>query len=123
MHATNLRLTLVSVVSAGLLLLSGEPAWSESNHDDFASVEVIATDELQDVRGRDGDTVVVVQNNQTQSASISDTSFDVGGDINNGSIQFEAGALENFNGIGLFNNVSGNGNAIDAAIGVNVYLR
>lgn len=122
MHTLNQRMILVSLVVGGVLLLDGNPAWSEQG-DDFASVDVIAVEELEQVRGRDRDTIVVLENNQTQSATISDTSFDVGGDINNGSIQFDAGALENFNGIGLFNNVSGNGNAIDAAIGVNVYLQ
>lgn len=122
MHTMNLRLMLVSFVVGGVLLLAGDPVWSEQS-DAFVSVDVIAVDEMEEVRGRDRDTVVVLQNNQTQSASISDTSFDVGGDINNGSIQFDAGALENFNGIGMFNNVSGNGNAIDAAIGVNIYLQ
>lgn len=122
MRTTNLRLTFVSVVLAGLLLLAGDPAWSEGS-EDFASVDVIAVEELEKVRGRDRDTIVVQQNNQTQTANITDTSFDVGGDMNNGSIQFDTGALDNFNGIGLFNNVSGNGNAIDAAIGVNVYLQ
>ncbi len=122
MHTMNPRMIFVSLVVGGVLLLNGDPVWSEQG-DDFASIDVIAVDELEEVRGRDGNTIVVLENNQTQSATISDTSFDVGGDINNGSIQFDAGALENFNGIGLFNNVSGNGNAIDAAIGVNVYLR
>ncbi len=122
MYTMNLRLMLVSIVVGGVLLLAGDPVWSEQS-DAFTSVDVIAVDEMEEVRGRDRDTVVVLQNNQTQSASISDTSFDVGGDIKNGSIQFDTGALENFNGIGLFNNVSGNGNAIDAAIGVNIYLQ
>lgn len=121
MHATNLRLTLMSVVLAGLLLLSGKPAWSEGN-DDFASAEVIATDELQDVRGRDRDTIVTLQNNQTQTANITDTSFSAE-QINSGDIQLDSKALENFSGIGLFNFNTGNGNAIDAAIGVNIYLQ
>ena len=121
MQTINSRLMLLTCVLAGLLLLAGDPAWSE-DVDDFASVDVIATDELQEVSGRDRDTIVTLQNNQTQSANITDTSFSAD-QINSGGIQLDSRALDNFNGVGLFNFVTGNGNAIDAAIGVNVYLQ
>lgn len=120
MQTIKLRLTSVSFVLAGLLLLVGTPASAED--DDFASVAVMAAEELNEVRGRDRDTIVVLQNNQTQSANISETSFNAD-QINSGAVQLDSHALDNFNGVGLFNFVTGNGNAIDAAIGVNVYLQ
>lgn len=120
MQTINLRLMLVSLVLAAVFLLGGDPAWSAD--DDFASVDVIAVEELNEVRGRDRDTIVVLQNNQTQSANITDTSFNAD-QINSGAVQLDSHALDNFNGVGLFNFVTGNGNAIDAAIGVNVYLQ
>ena len=74
------------------------------------------------MRRRDGNSIVTVQSNQDLSATISGTSFNAG-EINSGTVQLEQGPLDNFNGVGLFNFVTGNGNAIDAAIGVNIYLQ
>ncbi len=120
MQTIKLRLTSVSFVLAGLFLLVNTSA--SAADDDFASVAVMAAEELNEVRGRDRDTIVVLQNNQTQSANISETSFNAD-QINSGAVQLDSHALDNFNGVGLFNFVTGNGNAIDAAIGVNVYLQ
>jgi len=107
-------------VVLGLLLLSVGPAWGQA--DTLEQLAPIDPQELATERGRDGNSIVTVQSNQTLSATISETSFTAGA-INSGPVQLENGALDNFNGVGLFNFVTGNGNAIDAAIGVNIYLQ
>jgi hypothetical protein len=103
-----------------LLLISAESTLAQS--DAFEQLSPIDAQELSEVRGRDGNSIVTVQSNQTLSATISETTFTAGA-INSGPVQLENGALDNFNGVGLFNFVTGNGNAIDAAIGVNIYLQ
>ena len=102
----------------GFLLLT-TATFSEA--DEFDQLQSIDPQELAAQRGRDSNSRVTVQNNQTLSAIISDTAF-TAGEINSGSVQLESGALNNFSGVGLFNFVTGNGNAIDAAIGINIYL-
>jgi hypothetical protein len=103
----------------GLLFSAAAPL---GRADEFEQLSPIGAQELSEVRGRDGDSIVTVQSNQTLSATISETTFTAGA-INSGPVQLENGALDNFNGVGLFNFVTGNGNAIDAAIGVNIYLQ
>lgn len=105
----------------GLLLLLSAAA-SSGQDDAFEQLTPIDAQELSTVRGRDGNSIVTVQSHQNLSATISETTFNAG-EINSGTVQLERGALDNFNGVGLFNFVTGNGNAIDAAIGVNIYLQ
>ncbi len=93
----------------GFLLLT-TATFSEA--DEFDQLQSIDPQELAAQRGRDSNSRVTVQNNQTLSAIISDTAF-TAGEINSGSVQLESGALNNFSGVGLFNFVTGNGNAID----------
>ena len=109
----------------GLLLLApigvtlGE---TPDQTDEFEQLAPIEAQELGTIRGRDGESIVIVQSNQNLTATISDTAF-TANEINSGPVQLESGALQDFNGVGLFNFVTGNGNAIDAAIGVNIYLQ
>jgi hypothetical protein len=108
---------LLLLVSAGTTL-----GQSLDQPDEFAQMAPIDAQELAAERGRDGDSMVIVQSNQKLSATITDTAF-TANQINSGPVQLENGALKDFNGVGLFNFVTGNGNAIDAAIGVNIYLQ
>jgi hypothetical protein len=108
--------------TAALVGLLFSAAATVGQSDEFEQWSPIGAQELSEVRGRDGDSIVTVQSNQTLSATISETTFTAGA-INSGPVQLETGALDNFNGVGLFNFVTGNGNAIDAAIGVNIYLQ
>lgn len=90
--------------------------------DELAGLSPIDPQELAEQRGRDGDSIVIVQSNQNLTATINDTAFNAN-EINSGPVQLDSGALQGFSGVGLFNFVTGNGNAIDAAIGVNIYLQ
>jgi hypothetical protein len=112
-------------VLAGLLLIvpvATTLGQALDQSDELAQLSPIDSEELATVRGRDGDSLVIVQSNQTLTATISETAFNAN-EINSGPVQLDSGALEGFNGVGLFNFVTGNGNAIDAAIGVNIYLQ
>jgi hypothetical protein len=115
----SLRVGTATIVTL-LLLLSAEASLGQN--DEFDQLSPLDPQELSTVRGRDGNSIVTVQSNQSLSATISETTF-TAGQINSGPVQLEDGALDNFNGVGLFNFVTGNGNAIDAAIGVNIYLQ
>ena len=119
----NIRIGLRVLV--GLLLLAPVGATlgeTLDQTDEFEQLAPIEAQELGTIRGRDGDSIVIVQSNQNLTATISDTAF-TANEINSGPVQLESGALQDFNGVGLFNFVTGNGNAIDAAIGVNIYLQ
>lgn len=109
----------IAALVSSLLLPAGAGL---AQTDELEQLTPIDAQELSTVRGRDGNSFVTVQSNQNLSATISETTFTVG-QMNSGQVQLEKGALDNFNGVGLFNFVTGNGNAIDAAIGVNIYLQ
>lgn len=81
------------------------------------SLTVANTAELDALRGMNGDTRIRVETNQELNASVTGSSF-TAGTITGGSVTFAENALENFSGIGLFNVVTGNNNAVDSAIGV-----
>lgn len=88
----------------------------------FAGLAVIEADELGKLRGGDFDTVTTVQSIQELGATVVGGQF-VANILANGAITIQERALENFSGVGLFVNNTGNGNAIDAALGVTFHLQ
>jgi hypothetical protein len=97
-------------------------AEEQASEDSFLDSATIPAADLEALRGGDFDVTTTVQNIQDQQATV------IGGEFNahtiaNGSITFEEHALNNFRGVGLFMNNTGNGNAIDAALGVTFYLQ
>ena len=115
--------TTVYLVAIGALLLfgtsrAGEPVAVEN----FDDLSVIETDSLDELRGRDGDTSITVSSNQTLQATVTGSEF-TAGTINSGSVSFGENAIGNFSGIGLFNIVTGNNNAVDTALGVSFHLQ
>ena len=113
----------VCLVAIGALLLFGtsradEPVVAEN----FDDLSVIETDSLDELRGRDGDTSITVSSNQTLQAIVTGSEFNAG-TINSGSVSFGENAIGNFSGIGLFNIVTGNNNAVDTALGVSFNLQ
>ena len=88
------------------------------------ALSVVATGTLADVRGgavepRD---IVNVQSIQTLRSEVNGNAFQAGQTVS-GSVTFASDALGDFRGVGLFNIVTGNLNAVDAAIGVTFNLR
>ena len=113
----------VYLVAIGALLLFGtsraeEPVAVEN----FDDLSVIETDSLDELRGRDGDTSITVSSNQTLEAMVTGSEFNAG-TINSGGVSFGENAIGNFSGIGLFNIVTGNNNAVDTALGVSFHLQ
>jgi hypothetical protein len=115
--------TKLCLVAIGALLVFGtghadEPLALE----DFAGLTIIDHENLDTLRGRDGDTSITVASNQTLEAMITGSEFSVG-TVNSGGVSFGADAIGNFSGIGLFNIVTGSNNAVDTALGVSFNLQ
>jgi hypothetical protein len=88
----------------------------------FPELPVADASELDALRGMNGDTRINVQSTQQLEATVSGSSF-TAGTINGGSVTFAEHSLDNFSGIGLFNVVTGNNNAVDSAVGVTFNLQ
>lgn len=105
-------------------LLTGSTVWADDT-DPFAALthsELIETDSLDDLRGRDsGATITTVQSDQHLQATITDSSFSAEV-MNTGAITIAPHALDHFEGIGVFNIFTGHNNAVDAAVGVSIFI-
>lgn len=88
----------------------------------FPELSVADTTELDALRGMNGNTRISVQSTQDLDATVTGSSFSAG-TINGGSVTFAEHSLDNFSGIGLFNVVTGNNNAVDSAVGVTFNLQ
>ena len=112
------------VLCVAMPLLSITSVWAD-DIDPFAALtnlEPIATETLNDLRGREsGAVITTVQSNQQLQATITDSTFtaDV---MNTGSITIAPHALDHFEGIGVFNIFTGHNNAVDAAVGVSIFI-
>ena len=87
----------------------------------FGDVGVVDSTQMGELRGREGRLSVTVATDQELTASV------VGGAITadnftTGGVTFGENAFDNFGGVGLVNVVTGNNNAIEAAIGVTFNL-
>lgn len=90
--------------------------------DAFAGLPVSRSPEMDALRGQDGDTRITVQSTQDLSASVTGSTFNVG-TLNSGAVSIGEHALDNFSGVGLFNIVTGNNNAVNAGIGITFNLQ
>jgi hypothetical protein len=116
------RVTVFLVVIAALLAFGNCRAAEPVAGEDFAGLSVIENDNLDTLRGRDGDTSITVSSNQTLEAMITGSEFNAG-TVNSGGVSFGEGSIGTFSGIGLFNIVTGNNNAVDTALGVSFNLQ
>ena len=87
----------------------------------FGEAGVVNLEQLSDLRGREGGMSVTVATDQDLNAAV------VGGAITadnftTGGVSFGENAFDNFGGVGLVNVVTGNNNAVEAAIGVTFNL-
>lgn len=87
----------------------------------FGDVGIVDAEQMGALRGREGGTSITVATDQDLNASV------VGGAITadtftTGGVSFGENAFDNFGGVGLVNVVTGNNNAIEAAIGVTFNL-
>lgn len=119
------------VMAGGLMLFVMAAAQAEeatpSDAGGFGRLESLPVRALDQTRGRDGVNVhleqVQVQSVQEMEAISAGSSFQViNGDMATGNITFESGSMGHYSGTGIFNNVTGNANAINNAIGISVYI-
>ncbi|RDE19088.1 hypothetical protein DV711_15980 [Motiliproteus coralliicola] len=75
--------------------------------------------ELASLNGRDN--LTNVQSIQELDATVSNSSF-TAETIMSGAITIEQHALDNFEGVGMFNIFTGNNNAVNSAVGISIYL-
>ncbi|MBI5040605.1 MAG: hypothetical protein HZB57_05225 [Gammaproteobacteria bacterium] len=116
----NLRLPWISGIFLGLYLTIGNS--HAQAQDEFTGLSVSQPTELDDLRGQSSNTQITVQSNQDLSASVTGSTFTVG-TLNSGSVTIAEHALDGFSGVGVFNIVTGNNNAVNAAIGVTFNLQ
>ena len=83
------------------------------------TLQTLEMEQLDNLRGRNAQTNV--QSIQELDATVSNSSFAVD-TMTTGGITIEQHALENFKGIGVFNIFTGHNNAVDAAVGISVFL-
>lgn len=113
-----------------LLITLGMPSSQASENpvqqaEGFAALEQMDLQALEQARAREGQMIVnfnSVQSVQKMKATVTGTSFDVGGDMTSGNISFAPDALGNYNGTGIFSAVTGNGNSINNAVGISVFI-
>lgn len=115
------------LIRSGILLglclaVMGSPHAQDQDQDEFSGLPVSATPELDSLRGQSGNTQITVQSNQDLNASVTGSSFNVG-TLNSGAVSIGEHALDNFSGVGLFNIVTGNNNAVNAGIGITFNLQ
>ena len=89
------------------------------------SLQAIDLGQLDDLRGRANVTTITdtttVSSHQNLEASITGSLFS-SGEIDSGTINIGEQALDHFNGIGVFNMLTGNNNAVNATVGVSIYI-
>ncbi|EPC00716.1 hypothetical protein L861_13060 [Litchfieldella anticariensis FP35 = DSM 16096] len=119
---SNLRRSLTGLFVAGTMSVaasvSAEPIIEVSGFDALNSID---PQELEQLRGREGfKNLVNVQSIQNMESVVSGASF-TAGTIVSGGITVEAQALDNFSGVGLFNMMTGNSNAVAMGVNISVY--
>ena len=85
----------------------------------FAALDVLETQDLAELSGRDN--LTNVQSIQELDATVSNSTFTVGTMVT-GAITIEQHALDHFAGVGLFNIFTGNNNAVNSAVGISIYV-
>lgn len=96
-------------------------AAEETHRPGFAAQAVIEAEQLGELRAGNFDVNTTVQSIQDLAAVVTDSSINAG-IIDSGAITFHENAFGGFSGIGNFLNNTGNGNAINAAVGVTFHL-
>jgi hypothetical protein len=122
-NAMNSRRKLwLPIATVGLLLGPWSLGQSLAEDSVFSDLAVAETGELDTLRAQNGNTNITVQSNQDLTATVTGSTFNVD-TIYGGSVTIGEGALENFSGVGLFNIVTGNNNAVNSAVGVTFNLQ
>ncbi|RTR05652.1 hypothetical protein [Halomonas nitroreducens] len=121
------RVALLGSATILAMTWAGASLAEELQQSGFDTLQRMAPGEMAQARGRDGVNVqldqVNVQSVQDMEAVAAGSSFTVvNGDMMTGPITFEQDSMGHYSGTGIFNNVTGNANAINNAIGISVYV-
>jgi len=82
---------------------------------------MIFGDSMEDLRGGDSETTISIQNSQDLTASVEAVTISADS-ILTGAIEIGEHAFDNFSGVGTFNLVTGNNNAVNSAVEVTFSL-
>ncbi|MCZ0927609.1 hypothetical protein L0636_06705 [Halomonas janggokensis] len=121
-------LTVITLVSS-MIVLGMTKSQADDSHalssNGFAAMQRMNIEEMDRARAREGEAIVnfnTVKSIQNMQASVTDTSFNIGGNMVSGNISFASDALGNYSGTGIFSAVTGNGNSINNAVGISVFI-
>lgn len=115
------RIWAAAIIMAGMAGTASAQA-PEENVLALDAAPTIGSENLGDLRGRNGDTSITVQSNQSLEASVAGSTINAD-TINSGAVTIQENALQNFSGVGLFNLNTGNNNSINNAVGVTFNLQ
>ena len=87
----------------------------------FDALDGVSSDELAQMRGRENINLINVQSLQDLKATASGNSVNAGNVIS-GPITIESHAIDSFDGVGLFNIMTGHNNAVTSAVGISIYF-
>lgn len=110
-----------TAAAISLTLLYGVAAGSADAQPTSSGAATVSDDLLADTRGM-ADVRMVEQSTTVSSASTVQGNT-ITGDFSTGMVNLNNGALENFNGLALFNINTGNNVAINSAMTVNVAIQ
>jgi hypothetical protein len=115
------RGALIAALAVGLVFYGGTVRADEAGDQGFAQSTTIFGDGLEDLRGGDADTTISIQNTQNLTASVEQVTISADS-ILTGAIDIGDHAFDNFSGLGVFNLVTGNNNAVNSAVEVTFTL-
>ena len=117
----NFRGVLVAAAATSIVTF-GATVWAdETNNAGFQGSTTIFGDGLEDLRGGDADTTISIQNTQNLTASVEQVTISADS-ILTGAVDIGDHAFDNFSGVGMFNMVTGNNNAVNSAVEVTFTL-
>ncbi|MGC3874414.1 hypothetical protein ACPF7Z_14220 [Halomonas sp. GXIMD04776] len=110
-------ITVVSIDAA----FASEEADPVLRYDTLSDLNGLSADELDQFRGRENIDLVNVQSIQDLKTIASGNSVNAGS-VFSGPITIESRSLDSFDGVGLFNIMTGHNNAVTSAVGISIYL-
>lgn len=111
----------IAAVAMGLVSWGPIASADETGGEASGKSTMIFGEGLEDLRGGDAQTTISIQNSQDLTASVEAVTISADS-ILTGAINIGEHALDNFSGVGTFNLVTGNNNAVNSAVEVTFTL-
>lgn len=119
------RGALIAALAVGLVFYGATARADETDDQNLAELAQPTTmfgDDLEDQRAGDVNTTISIENSQDLTASVEQVTISADS-ILTGAIDIGDNAFDNFNGVGVFNLVTGNNNAVNSAVEVTFTLQ